>query len=122
TRSSKISPKARRLAGERGVNLADVRGSGADGEILASDIFAAAESKPAAVDSGTPISKLMAERTTQSWTTVPHFFVVREVDASALNEARQKLGPGIEKSREVKLTLTDLLAALVARVLQKHPR
>ncbi len=122
TRSWKISPKARRLAGERGVNLADVRGSGADGEILASDIFAAAESKPAAVDSGTPISKLMAERTTQSWTTVPHFFVVREVDASALNEARQKLGPGIEKSREVKLTLTDLLAALVARVLQKHPR
>ena len=122
----KISPKARRLASERGVNLADVRGSGAGGEILASDILAAAESKAAApsatVDSGSPISRLMAERTTQSWTTVPHFFVVREVDAGALNEARQKLGPEIEKSRGVKLTHTDLLVALVARVLQKHPR
>jgi pyruvate dehydrogenase E2 component (dihydrolipoamide acetyltransferase) len=64
----------------------------------------------------------MAERTTQSWTTVPHFFVVREIDASALNEARQKLGPGIETSRGVKLTHTDLLTALVARILQKHPR
>jgi pyruvate dehydrogenase E2 component (dihydrolipoamide acetyltransferase) len=125
-RPVKISPKARRLASERGVNLADVRGSGAGGEILASDILAAAQSRaaasPAAVDSGSPISRLMAERTTQSWTTVPHFFVVREVDAGALNEARQKLGPDIEKSRGLKLTHTDLLVALVARVLQKHAR
>ena len=132
----KISPKARRLAGERGINLADVRGSGAGGEILASDILAAAESKaaspPATVDSGSPISRLMAERTTQSWTTVPHFFVVRDVDAGALNEARQKLGSEIEKlrieesrieqSHGLKLTHTDLLVALVARVLQKHSR
>jgi pyruvate dehydrogenase E2 component (dihydrolipoamide acetyltransferase) len=122
----KISPKARRLANERGVNLAEVRGSGAGGEILASDILAAAESKavamPATVHSGSSVSRLMAERTTQSWTTVPHFFVVREVDATALNEARQKLGAEIEKSRGVKLTHTDLLVALVARVLQKHAR
>jgi pyruvate dehydrogenase E2 component (dihydrolipoyllysine-residue acetyltransferase) len=126
TQPVKISPKARRIASERGVNLTDVHGSGAGGEILASDIFAAAESKgappPAVVDSGSPISRLMAERTTQSWTTVPHFFVTREVDAGALNEARQKLGPEIEKSRGLKLTHTDLLVALVARVLQKHPR
>jgi len=131
--SVKISPKARRLASERGVNLADVRGSGAGGEILASDILAATESKagapPATLesDSGSPVSRLMAERTTQSWTTVPHFFVVREVDAGALNEARQKFGVEIEKSRidkstELKLTHTDLLVALVARVLRKHPR
>jgi pyruvate dehydrogenase E2 component (dihydrolipoamide acetyltransferase) len=64
----------------------------------------------------------MAERTTHSWTTVPHFFVIREVDATALNEARQQLGPGIEQSRQVKLSHTDLLTALVAHVLQKHPR
>src|SRR6266478_4804063 len=126
TQPVKISPKARRLASERGVKLADVHGSGAGGEILASDILAAAESKgappPAVVDSGSPISRLMAERTTQSWTTVPHFFVTREVDAGALNEARQQLGPEIEKSRGLKLTHTDLLLALVARVLLKHPR
>ncbi len=126
TQSVKVSPKARRLASERGVNLADIRGSGAGGEILASDIVAAAASKasvpPPTVDGGSPISRLMAERTTQSWTTVPHFFVVREVDASALNDVRQKLGPEIEKSCGVKLTHTDLLAALVARVLLKHPR
>ncbi len=129
--AAKISPKARRLAGERGVNLAQVQGSGPGGEILASDILAAAESKAAtssaAVNAGSAISRLMAERTTQSWTTVPHFFVSREVDAGALNAARQSLGaqieqPAIEESRRVKLTHTDLLVALVARTLQKHQR
>jgi pyruvate dehydrogenase E2 component (dihydrolipoamide acetyltransferase) len=125
THPVKISPKARRLAAERGVDLVNIRGSGAGGEILASDILAAAELKAAtsqSVTSGSPISRLMADRTTQSWTSVPHFFVVREVDAGALNEARQKLGQDIEKSRGVKLTHTDLLVALVARVLQKHSR
>jgi pyruvate dehydrogenase E2 component (dihydrolipoamide acetyltransferase) len=122
----KISPKARRLASERGVNLADVQGSGAGGEILASDILAVAESKAgsslAPVESASPISRLMAERTAQSWTTVPHFFVVRDVDAGGLNGARQKLAPEIEQPYGLKLTHTDLLAALVARVLVKHPR
>ena len=126
TQPVKIFPKARRLASERGVNLADIRGSGASGEVLASDILAAAESKPGAspatVDIGSPISRLMAERTTQSWTTVPHFFVVREVDAGALNQMRQKRGPEIEKSHGVKLTHSDLLVALVTRVLLKHSR
>ena len=64
----------------------------------------------------------MAERTTQSWTQVPHFFLVRELDATALNDVRAKLGPGIEKDRGVKLTITDLLVAIVARVLKKHPK
>jgi len=122
----KISPKARRLASDHGINLAGVCGSGAGGEILASDILAAAESKagrqPATVDGGSAVSRLMAERTTLSWTTVPHFFVVREVSASALNEARQTFGPALEKSQGVKLTHSDLLLALVARVLRKHPR
>jgi pyruvate dehydrogenase E2 component (dihydrolipoamide acetyltransferase) len=125
TAGIRTSPKARRLAAERGVDLDQVRGSGPGGEILASDVVSAAESKnsePPEPDNGSPISRLMAERTTQSWTTVPHFFVVCEVDAGALNEARQKLAPAIVKSRAVKLTYTDLLLALVARVLSKHPR
>jgi pyruvate dehydrogenase E2 component (dihydrolipoamide acetyltransferase) len=127
----RISPKARRLAQERGVDPGHVRGSGAGGEILAADILAFAESKRAAVlsavDRGSSISRLMAERTTESWTTVPHFFMVREVDAGALNEARQKLrsNAGNSKTEEsdgVKVTHSDLLIALVARVLRRHSR
>jgi pyruvate dehydrogenase E2 component (dihydrolipoamide acetyltransferase) len=63
----------------------------------------------------------MAERTTLSWTTAPHFFVTREIDAGALLSAREKFAPAIEKERGVKLSHTDLLIAAVARALQKHP-
>jgi pyruvate dehydrogenase E2 component (dihydrolipoamide acetyltransferase) len=122
----RISPKAKRLASERGVNVADVRGSGPEGEILVSDVIAAAESKVrvpilAREDSST-ISRLMAERTTESWRTIPHFFLTRDVDARALIDTRRELLPEIEKTRGVKLTYSDLLVALVARVLSKHPR
>jgi len=126
SRDVKISPKARRLANERGVSLADVRGSGPGGEILASDILAATESKTpmstAASETISATSRLMAERTTESWTTVPHFFVTREVDATALNQMRQKLGSEIATSQGVKVTHSDLLVFVVARILAKYPR
>ncbi|MGB7683711.1 MAG: dihydrolipoamide acetyltransferase family protein [Candidatus Acidiferrales bacterium] len=123
----RISPKARRLAREHGVDLSRVRGSGAEGEILAADILGAAESKSpdapvaAAAEPLSSVGRLMAERTTKSWTTVPHFFVAREIDAGPLREAREKMGASIEKSHGVRPTLTDYLVALVGRVLVQHP-
>ena len=64
----------------------------------------------------------MAERTTQSWTQVPHFFVARDVDASALNAARETLIPVIEKSHGVKVTHTDLMVSAIAKALRQHSR
>jgi pyruvate dehydrogenase E2 component (dihydrolipoamide acetyltransferase) len=149
---AKISPKARRLAREHGVDIAKLKGSGPGGEILADDILKAAQaaSGPAAVPSApvppsapTPaarpaappppvaagpadavgsIGRIMAERTTQSWTTVPHFFVARDVDATALNAMREGLIPVIEKSHGVKITHTDLMVSAVARALKQFPR
>ena len=130
TQEIRISPKARRLAKEHGLDLANIRGTGPGGEILAADVLAAAGAAtgdPSAAATRDTIAlgsvgKLMAERTTQSWTTVPHFFVARDVDATNLNIVRQKLLPSVEKSHGTKLTLTDLLVATVARTLAKHPR
>jgi pyruvate dehydrogenase E2 component (dihydrolipoamide acetyltransferase) len=146
---ARISPKARRLAREHGVDISKIKGSGPGGEILADDIVKASgvggglsrptegppkggphEEKAGAgagfsrPDSGaiTSIGRIMAERTTQSWTTVPHFFVTREVDATALNAVREKLVPEIERSHGVKVTHTDLIVAAVARALRQHPR
>ncbi len=124
--SVKISPKARRLAKELNVDLGQVRGSGAGGEILASDIQAAATARKAAPVTETgatssAIGRLMAERTMQGWMAVPHFYVVREVNAQALNEARLKIEVEVEKNG-LRITHTDLLVALVARVLARHPR
>ena len=122
---AKASPKARRLAKELGVDLSTLRGSGPGGEILAADIQAAAEKSASPVSPPPeklgPVARLMAERTTQSWTTVPHFFLVREVDATALNQARAEAIKALEKDG-IKPTLTDFLIALVARALVKHPR
>ena len=59
---------------------------------------------PAPAESLSAIARLMAERTTQSWTTVPHFFLARDIDASALVEAREQLGRD-------KFTHTDFLIA-----------
>lgn len=118
----KISPKARRLAREHGVDITRLRGTGGEGAISAEDVMAAVAAKgsPAVpvAETLSLVARLMAERTAQSWTTVPHFFVVREADAGALLEARERLRP----PSGVKPTHTDLLVALVARVLAKHPR
>jgi pyruvate dehydrogenase E2 component (dihydrolipoamide acetyltransferase) len=122
----RLSPKARKLAQEHGVDVAALKGSGPGGEILADDILAAASLsrlKPAATtDAPSTARRLMAERTTQSWTTVPHFFLTRDVDATSLNTARQKQLAAIEKSHGVRVTHSDLLVAAVARALKKHPR
>jgi pyruvate dehydrogenase E2 component (dihydrolipoyllysine-residue acetyltransferase) len=128
--TARISPKARRLAKEHGIDLSAMRGTGSEGEILAEDVQALVASPdsskgaaaPAALETMSTIARLMAERTTQSWTSVPHFYVVREADAGAVIEAREQLGSTIEKAQGVRVTHTDLLVALVARVLVKHPR
>jgi pyruvate dehydrogenase E2 component (dihydrolipoamide acetyltransferase) len=130
---AKISPKARRLAKELGIDLAAVRGTGPGGEILAADVQGAAAAsvassaavlatKAGSIEVPSTLGRLMAERTTQSWTSVPHFFVTREIEASALNEYRAKLAPEIERKHNIRITHTDLLVALTSRVLLKHPR
>jgi len=128
----RISPKARRLAKDHRVDLATIKGTGPAGEILAADIECAIAQSPIPNQSAIPqspipnqsairnpqsamstASRLMASRATQSWMTVPHFFLTRDVDARALNAAREKLTSG---------THTDILVAVVARALAKHPR
>ena len=112
---AQISPKARRLAKEKGVDISRIKGTGPGGAITGEDVLAAAEapalSAPAAA-SLSAVARLMAERTTQSWTQVPHFFLTREIDAGPLQQLREQRGGSV----------TDILVALTARVLKKHPK
>jgi pyruvate dehydrogenase E2 component (dihydrolipoamide acetyltransferase) len=57
------------------------------------------------------IGRIMAERTTQSWTQVPQFYVTRAVDATNMNASRARRVPEIERSHGVKVTHTDILVA-----------
>lgn len=68
-----------------------------------------------------PMSRLwrvMAQRLQQSWQTVPHFYLEREVNASALLRWRET----VQARATAKVTVSDLLVKLVAAALCKHPR
>src|SRR2546430_4310831 len=121
-----ISPKARRLAKELGVDISRIRGTGPRGTITTEDVQGIADAKsgaaPAGIESLSQVARLMAERTIESWTTVPHFFLVREVDCRALVAAKKKWSGEAQKTQSVAPTITDFLIGIVARVLAKHPR
>jgi pyruvate dehydrogenase E2 component (dihydrolipoamide acetyltransferase) len=129
------SPKARRLAQENNLDLAAILGSGPEGAVLAADVLAAAAAATATVTVTPAIAappaatatetvsvsrtwQVMAQRLTQSWTTVPHFYLAAEANATALSTWRTRA----QARSEVKLTFTDLLVKLVAMALRKHPR
>jgi pyruvate dehydrogenase E2 component (dihydrolipoamide acetyltransferase) len=125
------SPKARRLAAERGVELRALRGSGPGGAVLTVDVPVAPVAAPPPLTTrpltlpspqrGEGVStvwRIMAERMTASWTTAPHFYLVREVNVARLvawlETARKQTG--------ARITYTDLLVKLVAATLVQHPR
>ena len=134
-RLTMASPKARRLAAEQGRDLVAIKGSGPGGAVLAADVWAAFTQAPppAEVAGAVPSEattngsdtlalsntwRIMAERTTQSWTSIPHFYLVREVNASRLIAWREQI---LKRSAE-KVTYTDLLVKIVAAALRLHPR
>ncbi len=135
------SPKARRLAQEQGLDLATIDGSGPEGAVLAADIAdaaAAATIAPPAVSAvlssapapelspstaAAPIAmsrpwRIMAQRLQESWQTVPHFYLERDVQAQPLIDWRTQLNG----RQTTKVTYTDLLVKLVAVALRIHPR
>lgn len=126
------SPKARRVARERGVDLAMAPGSGPGGAVVTSDVLAfaargagVAAPAPVAAPASAPVSpalhpvwRIMAERTTQSWQEVPHFFLMREINATRLIAWREQ----VRRQRELSVTYTDLLVLATAHTLRQHPR
>jgi pyruvate dehydrogenase E2 component (dihydrolipoamide acetyltransferase) len=124
TRLTPASPKARRLASERGIDIATLKGSGPDGAVLGEDVPLEAASIHTTGNLETPstVWRVMAERMTASWTTVPHFYLLREVDATHLIKWRTNIVSKVEKRGGIKPTYTDLLVKLIGFTLRNHPR
>jgi pyruvate dehydrogenase E2 component (dihydrolipoamide acetyltransferase) len=114
------------LLREHEIDASEVRGTGPDGTITAEDVLAFVEAKqnaaPVKTTATSTIARLMAERTTESWTTVPHFFLTRDVDAGALIAAREQRAANFEQQHGVRYTHTDALVKLVAVTLASHPK
>jgi pyruvate dehydrogenase E2 component (dihydrolipoamide acetyltransferase) len=128
----KASPLARRIARERGIELAQVRGTGPEGRIVAEDVERAATGPvpsaapapkgPAAepeVEQLTSIRKTIARRLTKAWE-APVFQLVVTADMTRAQEVRERL---VERMREgeTKPTVSDLLTKVCAAALMRHP-
>jgi pyruvate dehydrogenase E2 component (dihydrolipoyllysine-residue acetyltransferase) len=121
------SPKARRLAAERGVEIVALRGTGPGGAVLAADVLESLPAAPQVEKVGargpaeeravSTVWRIMAERMTASWTTAPHFYLFREVNVSRLVAWRDQA----TKATGARVTYTDLLVKLVAAAVARHP-
>ncbi len=119
------SPKARRLAREQGIDLEAVSGTGPEGAVLAADVAAfvpaptAAMPVPAStVHAPGRLWQVMAQRLTESWRTVPHFYLSHTVDAGQLQDWQT----ACRHKYTERVTLTDLIVKVLAAALREHPR
>ena len=126
----KASPLARRLAREKGIEIATLTGTGPEGRIVAEDVergaTAAPEAAPAAAPTGeveeielTSTRKTIARRLTEAWA-APVFQLTVSVDMTRALELRERLVARLREA-ETKPTVSDLLTKVVAAALLRHP-
>ena len=119
----RISPSARRLARERGVDITKIRGTGPGGRIVSEDILRASAQPEAALPTeeykSTPLAghrKVIADRLSLSARTAVHVPITMEVDmtsASKLKDEREKAG--------VQVSYNDLIVKAAAAALAEFP-
>lgn len=114
------SPKVRQYAKKEGIDLSFIKGSGPNGVILMEDVLVN-QSSTETEENDIPTSKgwrLMADRLTESWSSAPHFNLVRHLDVSNLVTYKKQF----QEKNSNRLTYTDLLIKLVSITLKEHPR
>jgi pyruvate dehydrogenase E2 component (dihydrolipoamide acetyltransferase) len=116
------SPRARRIARERGIDLSKIKGSGPDGRIIEEDLRSASKTVLGR-EQDTDIKRrlLIAEKMVESITTIPAFSVSVEVNAEKLVALYESLRGPVSQAVGAKLTYTDLLLKAIAVSLAKTP-
>lgn len=137
TETTKSSPAARRIAEERGVDIAGVSGTGRGGVVSKPDVLAAQIQRPTGVrpprGNGAPAGeretrekmttrrKRIAENLLQSQHATAHLTTFNEVDMSALNALRDKYKEKVEKEHGVKLTFMPFFVRATCQALKQFP-
>ncbi len=137
------SPLAKRIAAEKGVDLAGIKGSGPNGRIVKADVEGAKPGAgpavtPAGAPRGTPVAqpiftapgdkriphtavrKVIARRMLESKQTVPHFYLTMEMEIDALLAARAAINVVAEK-KGAKVSVNDMVIKACAKALRDHP-
>jgi pyruvate dehydrogenase E2 component (dihydrolipoamide acetyltransferase) len=129
----KASPLARRLAREKGIDIAQLRGSGPEGRIVAEDVERGVVAQPTAAPAATRVAaageieeieltstrKTIARRLTEAWQ-APVFQLTLSVDMTRALELRERLVARLQEG-ETKPTVSDLLTKVCAAALLRHP-
>ena len=127
----KASPLARRIARERGLDLAGIAGTGPEGRVLAEDVEKAtlrpaAQASVGAVTAEEPevveltsTRRTIARRLTEAWQ-APVFQLTVTADATELVAVRERL-VGLMRQGDAKPTVSDVLTRVVASALVRHP-
>ena len=125
-----ISPLARKLAREHGIDLAKIKGSGPGGRISREDVMreigegpttAPTELQHAKVIQISKMRKAIAERMSYSAKTAPQVTVTVEADMSEIVRLRERILPDIEAETGIRLSYTDLLVKAAAVALRQEP-
>ncbi len=130
-RDLKVSPLARRLAEEKGVDLEALTGTGPGGSITKEDVLKASEAKgrisirsaPLLVSRKIPLKgvrKVVAERMALSWHTAPRVTQVMEVDMTEVVRFREENQKEWE-SKGVRVSINDILVKAVSQALTEFP-
>ncbi|HWC33109.1 MAG TPA: dihydrolipoamide acetyltransferase family protein, partial [Actinomycetota bacterium] len=125
----KASPLARRLAKERGIELASLQGTGPEGRIVAEDGERAVAQEPAPATAEAPageyeavqltqMRRTIARRMTEAWET-PHFQIAMSADMRAAIRVREALVARVEEGA-TKPTFSDVLTKACAVSLMRH--
>ncbi len=129
-----ISPLAKRLARERGIDYSRIRGSGPNGRIIKNDILQAEQKPEAAPTIATSpggilesipvrgMRQVIAQRMVQSWTSIPHVTEVIDVDATKIVEMREAHQSVWEEHYGVKISYNDIFVHQIARAIRRFPR
>jgi pyruvate dehydrogenase E2 component (dihydrolipoamide acetyltransferase) len=126
------SPRARRVMRERGIDPSSLRGTGPNGRIVEADVIkgsgvfsAARRAMPAMRPAGgllSPMRRAVAAKVSESFATVPHFYLRSEIDVTALMDLRGQVAEAIEQSCGQRPILTDFLLRAMALGLRDCPQ
>ena len=130
----KASPIARKIAEEKGVDIAAITGTGPGGRITKSDVenftpspgFAVSGGRsPVVLDgSDTPLSSMrqaIARVTVRSKTEAPHYYVTHEIDMSAAMTFRRQLNEALAEEGD-RVSVNDLILMALTKTLIKYPK
>ncbi len=119
----RITPVARKLAAEHGVELGGMVGTGPGGRVQLDDVRRAidvAQTAAPASQSLSPMRRALARAMTLSNATIPQFMVAHSVDWTALQALRREFAARLAEDAP-KISVNDFLLLAVARALMEFP-